>query len=1358
MPGALSPLREHVAPGAPCLTEPSQRLSSLQVSIQSLMVQRRAPDFPAKKGAAIAAAAAAAAAAEVEADRGISDRREQKQVALDEFGQPIVDSDDEGDEGVAEAVVADVGPLAAPQSAAEGSETDLLARGDSVWKLVVGTSLNEVFELTLPELICSPDDPAVTLRTSDTRKVYKSVLDAQDRPYPSLEVLVQTHAPGARRSGERCVVAAHPQIEVEVATCGPDAVLRVWDLDRGARISFPLADAAPELAAPPAPALAAGLGPQDSSASLASFSSPALEASAMAYSCASPSGDVHLAVGCRGCILVLDTKTSGDAPLLVALLDRAATGLAPKEAVTALAYSSPWGDVSKGRSTSVCNLAAGTAHGNIVLFAAQLDAGGEPYRRVAKVKAHPGAVVALDFSEAPEGSEPEWLRTNSADFELRFWGLQGGGGSSSGKTVKEKRPASELRDVLWRSNTCALSWPTTGLDADAGEEVPAVDRAPDCSACAAPAADGALQLFRYPCLRGAKPRRYSCHSPGVASVRFSSGGHNVFAMGANDLAVSFWRRLITPPPALLPLIASPVSALAPLDHELERREWERPENPAELAAPMFALERPFLASIKAFAQTGFDGIDLERFKSPEDLSARADLHLSSALGFRGGAALGTAHWAAGGGVVYATATLGVVQPVAKESQGAPASDSNGRQQQEQLLFKGHVDQILCVAMDPAGERVATGEVGPVARICVWGARDAEKDAVLEGAHQEGVGSLAFCSAAGGTHDLLASVGIDQDHCVVVWDLKAHAPLVRTTGDTRRILGVAWDPFFLPEDGMGLGRFVTVGDDHVTFWHVHRPELPNGGTAPPELARERGLLGTSGVAQTALCACFVQRSGTAREDEPASTEASVLSGSGARALTGMQSGDVYLWAGKCLVAVVAGAHKGPVLSIARLVRPVREGGSDEGALGAPANVAQALLATGGADGVVRVWDEQKLGDGSPAVALVAPAALLCAAGEVAGPDDSAAVHSLSARDGGDGRGIELLVGTRGNHLIALALHDLAAPEAADRAILRVLARGHAGAVRGLAMHPAEEAFATLGDDGLVAEWALDAHKPRAALTVRAGGGRSLSYRGRDGAELAIATHSGEVVVIGRGEAGKLTELLRRPAHRDVGAERESPPRHRNAAATVVQFDPTGTFLAVGFDDGTIELMLAPEGYRLVGRCSGHADALTHIDWSLDGEVLQTADASPDVYFWDLTKQVPAPVGVGGEAAPEYQRFGTPILLHAREWAAQSCPLAWPLQGMYTAGEEAEGLAAVAIDRGPGVEKGPGFALAAESSGAVRMFKYPCPPGSKPKVTARGHAAGVANVAISTSRTFAVSLGGTDQTALVWSIRGTGHLGD
>ncbi len=57
---------------------------------------------------------------------------------------------------------------------------------------------------------------------------------------------------------------------------------------------------------------------------------------------------------------------------------------------------------------------------------------------------------------------------------------------------------------------------------------------------------------------------------------------------------------------------------------------------------------------------------------------------------------------------------------------------------------------------------------------------------------------------------LASVGLDDDHCVVVWDWKRGEKLATTRGHKDKIFLLCWNPH-LPD------QMVTVGIKHIKFW-------------------------------------------------------------------------------------------------------------------------------------------------------------------------------------------------------------------------------------------------------------------------------------------------------------------------------------------------------------------------------------------------------------------------------------------------------------------------------------------------------------------------------------------------------------
>ena len=57
---------------------------------------------------------------------------------------------------------------------------------------------------------------------------------------------------------------------------------------------------------------------------------------------------------------------------------------------------------------------------------------------------------------------------------------------------------------------------------------------------------------------------------------------------------------------------------------------------------------------------------------------------------------------------------------------------------------------------------------------------------------------------------LASVGLDDDHCIVVWDWRKGAKLAETRGHKDKIFMLQWNPA-VPD------HMITVGVKHIKFW-------------------------------------------------------------------------------------------------------------------------------------------------------------------------------------------------------------------------------------------------------------------------------------------------------------------------------------------------------------------------------------------------------------------------------------------------------------------------------------------------------------------------------------------------------------
>ena len=57
---------------------------------------------------------------------------------------------------------------------------------------------------------------------------------------------------------------------------------------------------------------------------------------------------------------------------------------------------------------------------------------------------------------------------------------------------------------------------------------------------------------------------------------------------------------------------------------------------------------------------------------------------------------------------------------------------------------------------------------------------------------------------------LASVGLDDDHCIVVWNWYRGEKLASTRGHKDKIFVITWNPLV-------MDQLVTVGVKHIKFW-------------------------------------------------------------------------------------------------------------------------------------------------------------------------------------------------------------------------------------------------------------------------------------------------------------------------------------------------------------------------------------------------------------------------------------------------------------------------------------------------------------------------------------------------------------
>jgi len=389
-----------------------------------------------------------------------------------------------------------------------------------------------------------------------------------------------------------------------------------------------------------------------------------------------------------------------------------------------------------------------------------------------------------------------------------------------------------------------------------------------------------------------------------------------------------------------------------------------------------------------------------------------------------------------------------------------------------------------------------------------------------------------------------------------------------------------------------------------------------------------------------------------------------------------------------------------------------------------------------------------------------------------------LEKLLESEGGCKHGSKLLVGTLGSDIFEIEGPD---PDATGTRSIKnlhegALVKGHfrndqtkKHEVWGLAMDPhTNDLFATTGDDSTVRIWSMESRKILSCFTLEDPDGTKESARAiawskrfnKDGSSFLAVGLGGDTDGIKKGSTVGGVVLLLVPPVGSNGTGMHLAPVHRVSSTdsgvaigcvtdikVFVDDDPKPRVtIAVASQNGSIYIgevdtekqhLKFPTGRIIESdqrRSSGNADFASHIDFSSCGSYLQSNWVSSDLRF-HLVKQN---LGNGKK-----EKVSAKTLCD-ETWDSWTCPLGWPVRGIWPAG--ADGSEISAVHRSRGRE----YVAVADDMGKVKVFNYPCTVEGSEFVSRSGHSSRVTNVRFSMDDTHLVTCGGSDRSVMLWKV--------
>ncbi|MGH0174886.1 UNVERIFIED_CONTAM: hypothetical protein FKN15_069133 [Acipenser sinensis] len=377
------------------------------------------------------------------------------------------------------------------------------------------------------------------------------------------------------------------------------------------------------------------------------------------------------------------------------------------------------------------------------------------YKKVGECVGSTSFITHMDWS-----TDSKYLQTNDGSGKRLLYKMP------SGKEVTNKE---EFKLVQWSTWTCSLGPEVNGIWPKYSDinDINSVDANFNNQVLVTADDYGLVKLFRYPCLKkGAKFKKYLGHSAHITNARWSHDYQWVITIGGADHSVFQWKFIPERKSKDALHIAPQETLTESHSEESDSDQSDVPEMDSEIEQETQLTYRrqvykEDLPQLKEQCKEKQRASATKKRVSPPSSSVR--LHFIH--GYRGYDCRSNLFYTQTGEIVYHVAGVGVVY---------------NRQQNTQRFYLGHDDDILCLAIHPMKDYVATGQVGRDSSIHIWESEMLKTLSVLKGHHQYGVCAVDFSgrrplnpvTAAikkgdSSSTDLPPLLALDFSHCVLL---------------------------------------------------------------------------------------------------------------------------------------------------------------------------------------------------------------------------------------------------------------------------------------------------------------------------------------------------------------------------------------------------------------------------------------------------------------------------------------------------------------------------------------------------------------------------------------------------------------